>query len=97
MTESEGQRLVGKPMTKTELLALIDEMRNLIVHDDSWEGLLNWLMPEQDDPPGTWARVEARYRIGNSQGQGGFNIVGVWVDAAGHAIRHVDPGKGLNQ
>jgi hypothetical protein len=97
MTNDEPQRLTPKPMTKSELLALIDEVRELIVNDDSWEGLINWLMPDpaQGDDDGVDFRVEARYRIGNSQGQGGIQIVGDWINKSGHVIRHVDPQRGL--
>jgi hypothetical protein len=90
-----NQRLKGKAMTKDELLALLEEIRNLIEVDDSWEGLVNWLMPEDSDPNDTYARVEARYRMGNSMGQGGFRIIGEWINENEHEIRHVNPGKGL--
>jgi hypothetical protein len=90
------QRLTGKPATKEELLRILDDVRVLIEMEDSWEGLINWLMPEEDDPEGTYARVEARYRTGNSIGQGGFHIVGEWVDQEEHEVRHVDPGRGLS-
>jgi hypothetical protein len=54
-------------------------------------------MPEPGDPEGTDFRVEARYRVGNSMGQGGFRIIGDWVDEADHQVKHVDPGRGLPQ
>lgn len=91
------ERLTGRPMTKDQLLAILDNVRHLIELEDSWEGLVNWLLPEPGDPPGTYARVEARYRMGNSMGQGGMQIIGDWVDSEGHKIRHVDPGRGLSQ
>lgn len=88
-------RLSATPYTKADLLILLDQVRELIERDDSFEGMVNWLMPEPDDPTGTDFRVEARYRHGNSMGQGGFSIIGDWVDEEGHRIQHIDPGKGL--
>lgn len=65
-----------KPVTREELLAIIDDIRDLVQHDDSWEGYLNYLLPEEGDPANIYARVEARYRVGNSEGQGGMRMIG---------------------
>jgi hypothetical protein len=65
-------------LTKRELLEVIDDMRDRIERDDSWEGYLNYLLPEPGDPEETFAQVEARYRVGNSDGsQGGMRMLGV--------------------
>jgi hypothetical protein len=68
-----------EPLTKHELLEIIDDMRARIARDDSWEGFLNYLIPEPGDPEGTYARVEARYRFGNTEGQGGMRMIGVTI------------------
>jgi len=66
-------------VTKDELLAIIDDIRARVRHDDSFEGFLNYLMPEENDDPSGF-RVEARYRIGNSMGQGGMRMIMEQVD-----------------
>lgn len=71
-----------EPLNKAELLAVVDEIRTRIEADDSWEGYLNYVICEEDDPPDTYARVEARFRVGNSMGQGGMKMIGVDIDEA---------------
>jgi hypothetical protein len=69
---------MGAPMTKEQLLAVIDDMRAHIAVGDSWEGFLAWRLPDPIDPPNIVAQVDARYRIGNIDGsQGGMRIVGL--------------------
>lgn len=63
-----------KYLTRSELLEVVDDMRQRIEVGDSFEGFLNYLMPEEGDDPGGF-RVEARYRVGNLQGQGGMRMV----------------------
>lgn len=68
-------------MTQEELAAVFDELAALVRAKDSWEGLIEYLMPEMgpgipDPPPEIYANVRARYRIGNSMGQGGMRFVG---------------------
>ena len=64
-------------MSKTELLQVLDDIRYHVQVDDSFEGFLNYLIPDQDDLSDTVEfMVEARYRIGNSAGQGGMRIFG---------------------
>lgn len=66
-----------QPVTKDQLIEIIDDIRSRVAAGDSFEGYLNYLMPEPDDPIEIVARVEARYRIGNSMGQGGMCMIGV--------------------
>jgi len=60
-------------LSRDDLLQVIDDIRFRVAQGDSFEGYLNYLLPEEDDPPDGF-RVEARYRIGNLQGQGGMRI-----------------------
>lgn len=65
----------GKPvaMTTEELLQVLDDIRARVADGDSFEGHIEYSMP---DEPGTADfMVRAGYRIGNSLGQGGFRIV----------------------
>lgn len=71
------QRLVPVPMSAEALLAIIDNIRELVASGDSFEGYLNYLIPDPEDDADF--AVEARYRIGNLQGQGGMRIIGTWV------------------
>jgi len=67
-----------QPVTKDELLEIIDDIRERVAEGDSWEGYLNYLMPDEEVDPEIVAVVEARYRIGNADGsQGGMRMIGV--------------------
>jgi hypothetical protein len=68
-----------EPMTKAQLLEVIDDIRMRVEAGDSYEGFLNYLMPYDDDDEiieDAVFVVEARYRVGNLQGQGGMRMVG---------------------
>lgn len=69
-----------KPMTKEQFLLVLDDIRARVCQGDSFEGFLNYLMPQPEDGPDAYARVEARYRIGNSDGQGGMRMIGIHMD-----------------
>ena len=64
-------------MTKDELLAVLDDMRAAVATDDSFEGSLEYLMPEPlgIDTSKEFA-VMASYRIGNKMGRGGLRLFG---------------------
>lgn len=64
------------PMSKETLVVLLDDIKEHVEAGDSFEGFLNYLMPGPDDPDDAEFMVEARYRIGNLQGQGGMRIIG---------------------
>lgn len=64
------------PMSKETLVVLLDDIKEHVEAGDSFEGYLNYLMPTIYDPPDADYLVEARYRIGNLQGQGGMRIIG---------------------
>lgn len=73
---------VHLPMSKEALLALLDDIRHHVEHDDSFEGSIEYLMPwseeigdPETDGPEVQFRVRAAYRIGNRGGsQGGMRI-----------------------
>lgn len=62
-------------MTREDLLAVLDDVRARVAAGDSYEGFIQYLRPHRADPPDGF-RVEARWRIGNLQGQGGMRMVG---------------------
>lgn len=75
-------RMVARPMTTQDLLAILDDIRQRVASGDSFEGNLTWAMPIPDEThpeeygPFVQFLVTGGYRIGNSQGQGGFRMVG---------------------
>lgn len=64
------------PATKEELLGILDDMRARVESGDSFEGSVEYLMPEPGDPPEAQFRVRAAWRVGNTMGQGGMRMVG---------------------
>lgn len=63
------------PMTKDELVALLIDIVERVKIGDSFEGFVNYLMPDTDDS-NVYAMVHARYRVGNRDGQGGMRVIG---------------------
>jgi hypothetical protein len=64
-------------VTRDQLLDVIDDMRKRVAAGDSYEGSLEYLLPDVDDgdsPDGF--RLRAAYRVGNLQGQGGMRMIG---------------------
>jgi len=69
--------LIPVPMTKGELLTVLADVAHRIHHGDSWEGNLQWEMPDESDGPDVKFRVRGAYRIGNADGsQGGMRLIG---------------------
>ena len=68
-----------EPVSKNRLIEILEDILQHVKDDDSTEGFLNYLAPELDDGPEVYARVEARYRVGNRDGQGGMKMIGVEV------------------
>jgi len=68
-------RLVPEYLTREQLLGILSDISQRVAAGDSFEGYLNYLLPDEGDDPDGF-RVEARYRVGNLQGQGGMKIVG---------------------
>lgn len=68
-----------EPLNQRDMEALFADLLTRITAGDSFEGYVNWLLPDPDDgvPEGTVAMVHARYRVGNSDGsQGGMRVIG---------------------
>lgn len=68
--------LLPEPMPKDALLEVLRHITASIEADDSFEGFFTYSLPEPEDPPGTEFRLAAMYRIGNSMGQGGYQMIG---------------------
>ena len=68
-------------VSKDDLITILKEITERVEIGDSWEGYLNYLMPEPDETgnfeDGHDFDVEARFRVGNLDGQGGMKIIGV--------------------
>lgn len=67
------------PLTQAELADLLADMAARVRDGDSFEGHIEYSMPDPDDetPEGTYAMVRAAYRHGNrDHGQGFMRIVG---------------------
>jgi len=66
-----------KPMSKDELLAVLDDMRAAVARNESFEGSIEYLMPGPlDIETNKEFAVMASYRVGNSMGQGGVRLIG---------------------
>lgn len=76
------QYLAPVPMDKDGLIFILEDMLERVKEGDSFEGFLNYLMPypPAGDPEDADFMVEARYRIGNTMGQGGMRMVGEWKE-----------------
>jgi hypothetical protein len=61
--------------SKEDLLAIIDNIRDLIEINDSFEGQLIYSMPGEEKAEHPFD-VYACFRIGNSRGQGGIRMIG---------------------
>lgn len=66
-------------MTQEQLVHLLQDITQAIEHGDSFEGNLEYLMPDEKDyeaNPGVQFMVRGAYRVGNSMGQGGMRFIG---------------------
>jgi hypothetical protein len=61
-------------MSHEEFLELLEEVMVRVRAHDSFEGFIQYLLPDPDDPADGF-RVEARYRVGNRMGQGGMVVI----------------------
>lgn len=64
-------------LNKDQLVKLLHHIAELIEIGDSFEGMLEYLIPDEDEQTEemTFA-VRSRFRVGNSEGQGGMRIIG---------------------
>lgn len=67
-----------EPVSKQQLLDVLDDIRARVDANDSFEGSFEYLMPDPDDPDERDAdfMLRAVWRVGNSMGQGGMRSVG---------------------
>jgi len=78
-------------MSRDDLVALLDDIRQRVSTGDSMEGFLSYMIAGYEEfmewdengrvgpeprPPHPY-NVEARYRLGNRMGQGGMRMIGV--------------------
>jgi hypothetical protein len=61
-------------MSVEQFLEVLDDVRARVAAGDSFEGHIEYLMPE-NPADGVAFDVRARYRVGNSMGQGGVRFV----------------------
>ncbi len=63
-------------ISKEGLLSILDDIRKRVIEDDSFEGFLSYSCMIEEIPCERHEfEVEARYRIGNQDGQGGVRII----------------------
>jgi hypothetical protein len=68
-------------MSQDALAYVLRHMAMCVEQGDSFEGSIEYLMPipeeeGQEFPEGTYALVQASYRIGNLDGQGSVRMIG---------------------
>lgn len=85
-----SQRFGPTYLTKDQFIEVLEDLKTRVCSDDSFEGSLTYSFPwsteigdPADDPNGPGFRVQASYRVGNSQGQGGMRMVGEMVEVTG--------------
>lgn len=67
--------LIPLEMSYEQLAALLEDMAHRARVGDSYEGHIEYLMPEEDGGPDK-VLVRGAYRIGNTEGQGGMRLIG---------------------
>lgn len=66
-----------KPATHDELVTILSAVHMSVDAKDSFEGFVQYTMPTDEIvPDDTYALVKARFRVGNSMGQGGLSTYG---------------------
>lgn len=75
MNLNQGQ----EKMAKEDFVTVLNNIANRIMKGDSFQGRIEWdAMPDvgfDDLEPGE-LMIQAVYRIGNSEGQGGYRFIG---------------------
>lgn len=59
-----------------ELVAVIEDILGRVGEGDSFEGHIEWMIPDDPDAPPRSFEVRAAYRTGNTMGQGGMRMIG---------------------
>jgi hypothetical protein len=63
-----------KTLNKQQLLTVLEDIKKSIENNDSMEGRISYSIMGEDLKPDEF-KVEATYRVGNSEGQGSVRIV----------------------
>lgn len=67
-------------LSREDLLSILDDIRDRVAGGDSFEGSIQYLLPEDENAdPGSFD-VQASYRVGNTMGQGGMRMISVLRD-----------------
>lgn len=67
--------MIAKKLTKQQLIEALRDITESIANDDSFEGGFEYSCLSEDCAKGEFM-VAASWRVGNSQGQGGYNLIG---------------------
>jgi hypothetical protein len=79
-------RLVPCSMSHENFVSMLEDLLARVREGDSFEGSLEYAIPEDEDAPARSFSVRASYRVGNLQGQGGMRMHGAWEEVpAGEA------------
>jgi hypothetical protein len=62
-----------------EFLAILDDIRDRVARGDSWEGHIEWMIPEDPAALPRDLAVRGAYRVGNLHGQGGMRMIGTMI------------------
>lgn len=69
--------LTPVPMNRDQLADVFRYLADAVMEGDSFEGNVEYLMPEPDQPvPWPDFMVRATFRTGNTMGQGGVTMIG---------------------
>lgn len=68
--------LIPQLMTYDELSGILADMAVRVREGDSFEGNVEYWIPEEGDHYGDRVAVRGVYRIGNTMGQGGTRMIG---------------------
>lgn len=86
---TSGHNLIPVGMDRATLAILLDDIMHHVLDGDSYEGSVQYTMPEPATPEeerAGWPSADAEfwvtavYRIGNLQGQGGMRMIGTVRD-----------------
>jgi hypothetical protein len=67
-------------MDANVLADVIADIHERIPAGDSFEGHIEWMLPEDDNAPPRSFDVTAMYRVGNTMGQGSMRMIGTWEE-----------------
>ena len=75
-----SSNLIPERITREELAAILFDMGSKVLAGDSYEGNIEYLLPDGDDvddiDEADLVNVRGAYRVGNLQGQGGMRLIG---------------------